>query len=104
MKLKELLIRGELERCLIITPGNLVEQWQDELAQKFGLIFNILTRDQIEVSRTGNPSGEQALLLARLDMLSRNPDLQDKLRAGPEWDLVICDEAHRLSATFFAMR
>ena len=99
--IKELRIRGDLERCLIVTPGNLVEQWQDELAQKFGLTFTLLTRDQIEASRTGNPFADQALLIARLDMLSRNPDLQEKFKAGPEWDLVICDEAHRLSASFF---
>ena len=99
--IKELRIRGDLERCLIVTPGNLVEQWQDELKQKFGLQFDILTRDRIEASRTGNPFADQALLIARLDMLSRNPDLQEKFRTGPEWDLVICDEAHRLSASFF---
>ena len=35
--IKELLIRGDLERCLIVAPGSLVEQWQDEMAEKFGL-------------------------------------------------------------------
>jgi superfamily II DNA or RNA helicase len=99
--IKELLVRGDLERCLIVTPGNLVEQWQDELAQKFGLTFDILTRDQIEASRSGNPFSERHLLIARLDMLSRNEALKEKLKVGPEWDLVICDEAHRLSASFF---
>ena len=34
--IKELLIRGDLERCLIVAPGSLVEQWQDEMAEKFG--------------------------------------------------------------------
>ena len=34
---KELMIRGDVERCLVIAPGSLVEQWQDELWQKFGL-------------------------------------------------------------------
>jgi SNF2 family DNA or RNA helicase len=53
--IKELLIRGDLERCLIVAPGNLVEQWQDEMAEKFGLGFDILTREQIEASITGNP-------------------------------------------------
>jgi hypothetical protein len=46
--IKELLIRGDLDRCLIVTPGNLVEQCQDELAEKFDLRFDTLTRDQIE--------------------------------------------------------
>jgi Type III restriction enzyme, res subunit len=29
--IKELMLRGELERCLIVSPGSLTEQWQDEL-------------------------------------------------------------------------
>ena len=37
--IKELLIRGDLERCLIVAPGSLVEQWQEEMAEKFGLGF-----------------------------------------------------------------
>ena len=74
--IKELLIRGDLERCLIVAPGSLVEQWQDELSSKFGLSFDILTRDQVEAARTGNPFGERALLIARLDMLSRSDDLK----------------------------
>jgi SNF2 family DNA or RNA helicase len=99
--IKELLIRGDLERCLVVTPGNLVEQWQDELAEKFHLDFAILTRDRIEASRSGNPFDEGGLWIVRLDMLSRNEDLQAKLLAACEWDLVVCDEAHRMSASYF---
>ena len=58
--IKELMIRGDVERCLIIAPGSLVEQWQDELWQKFGLDFEILTKDMIEAARSGNPFGETA--------------------------------------------
>ncbi len=99
--IKELLIRGSLERCLIIAPGSLVEQWQDELNEKFDLRFQILSRDQIESSVSGNPFAEHPLMIARLDMLARNEELQAKLEAAPEWDLVVCDEAHRMSASFF---
>ena len=99
--MKELMARGDLERCLIVAPGSLVEQWQDELSTKFGLSFDILSRDTVEAARTGNPFEEKSLLIARLDMLSRNEELQDKLKAAREWDLVVCDEAHRMSATFF---
>jgi hypothetical protein len=53
---KELLIRGDLERCLVVAPGNLVEQWQDELAEKFHLEFAILTRDRVEASAPATPS------------------------------------------------
>ena len=71
---KELLIRGDLERCLIVAPGNLVEQWQDEMAEKFGLGFDPLTRDQVESSITGNPFVERSRLIARLDMLAHDDD------------------------------
>ncbi|WP_417729057.1 helicase-related protein [Roseovarius sp.] len=99
--IKELLIRGDLERCLIVAPGSLVEQWQDELRDKFEMNFDILTRDQIEAAATGNLFGEKQRLIARLDMLARSEDLQTKLKSAPMWDLIICDEAHRMSASFF---
>ncbi|MBT5356887.1 MAG: DUF3883 domain-containing protein [Rhodospirillaceae bacterium] len=100
--IKELIVRGDLSRCLIVAPGGLVEQWQDELSEKFGLDFDILSRDQIEASRTGNPFEERGMLIARMDMLSRNEELQERLKAAKEWDLVVVDEAHRMSASFFA--
>lgn len=99
--IKELLIRGDLERCLIISPGSLTEQWQDELAEKFGLEFELLTRDMITAARTANPFESKHLLIARLDQLSRNEELQERLKAAPEWDLVVCDEAHRMSGHVF---
>lgn len=52
--MKELLIRGDLKRCLIISPGSLSEQWQDELYSKFNLRFEILTNDRIESAVSGN--------------------------------------------------
>ena len=100
--IKELLIRGDLERCLIVAPGGLVEQWQDEMAEKFGLAFDILSRDQIEASRSGNPFAERSRLIVRLDMAARSDELQAKIDASPEWDLVICDEAHRMAASYFS--
>lgn len=99
--IKELIARSDLERCLIVAPGSLVEQWQDELGEKFSLEFDILTRDMIESSRSGNVFNDRNRLIARLDVLSRNEDLQQKLAASAEWDLIICDEAHRMSASYF---
>jgi superfamily II DNA or RNA helicase len=96
---KELMVRGDVERCLVIAPGSLVEQWQDELWQKFALSFEILTKDMIEAARSGNPFAERPMLIARLDHLSRNEDLQAKLEAT-DWDLVIVDEAHKMSAHY----
>lgn len=99
--IKELAARGDLERCLVVAPGSLVEQWQDELGEKFNVEFDILSRDLIENSRSGNPFNDRNLLIARLDVLSRNEELQEKLRRSHEWDLIIADEAHRMSASYF---
>ncbi len=98
--LKELIIRGDLKRCLIVSPGNLAEQWQDELFSKFHLRFEILTNDRLESAVTGNVFTEVNYCIARLDKLSRNEELQQKL-AVTDWDLIVCDEAHKMSATFW---
>ena len=74
--IKELIIRGDLERCLVIAPGNLVEQWQDKLKDKFDLTFDIVSREQIETSATGNPFVERSRLIMRLDMAARSETLQ----------------------------
>lgn len=99
--IKELIARGDLERCLIVAPGGLVEQWQDELGEKFNLEFDILSRDMIENSRSGNPFNDRGYLIARLDVLARNEELQEKLVRSDGWDLIIADEAHRMSASYF---
>ncbi|HET6486198.1 MAG TPA: helicase-related protein, partial [Spirochaetia bacterium] len=93
---------GDLQRCLIVCPGSLAEQWQDEMNQRFHLPFEILTNDRLEASRTGNWFLEADQIIARLDKLARDDELQQKL-AAPDcrWDLVVCDEAHKMSATFF---
>lgn len=98
--IRELLIRGDLQRCLIVCPGSLAVQWQDELSQKFDLPFEILTNDPMEAARTGNALAEIPLAIARLDQLSRNDDLKAKL-SQTDWDLVVVDEAHKMSASFF---
>jgi SNF2 family DNA or RNA helicase len=100
--IKELIARGDLQRCLIVCPGSLAEQWQDELYRRFHLPFEILTNDKLEAARTGNWFMETNLVIARLDKLSRNEDVQAKLQAPDcRWDLVVCDEAHKMSATVF---
>jgi SNF2 family DNA or RNA helicase len=100
--IKELIARGDLHRCLVVCPGSLAEQWQDELFRRFQLPFDILTNDKLEAARTGNWFLENNLVIARLDKLSRNEDVQTKL-AVPDarWDLIVCDEAHKMSATYF---
>ena len=96
--LKELIVRGDLKRCLIVSPGSLSEQWQDELYNKFHLKFDILTNDRFESAVSGNVFAETNLCIVRLDKISRNEVLQEKLKAT-EWDLIVVDEAHKMSAT-----
>ena len=76
---------------------NLAERWR-RLYRKFGLRFTILTNDLFESAVTGNVFTEINLCIARLDKLSRNEDLQEKLKVS-DWDLIVCDEAHKMSAT-----
>ncbi len=99
--MKELIARGDLQRCLVVCPGSLAEQWQDELYRRFHLGFEILTNDKLAAARTGNWFLETDFAIARLDKLARDAALQEKLQAPDcRWDLVVCDEAHKMSATF----
>ncbi len=101
--IRELLMRADAERILIVAPGSLVEQWQDELFEKFGLEFTIFSRELEVQSRTGNPFEDHPRLIARLDMLSRNEDLREKLE-HVSWDLVVVDEAHKMSASYYGQK
>lgn len=86
--MKELIARSDLERCLVVAPGSLVEQWQDELGQKFNLEFDILSRDMIENSRSGNPFSDRDRLIVRLDVLARNGkasgEARERAGVGPD--------------------
>jgi len=101
--IRELLMRADAKRVLIVAPGSLVEQWQDELYEKFGVEFAIFSREVDQTSHSGNAFSEQNLLIARLDQLSRSDELQQKLQAT-EWDLIVVDEAHKMSANFFGSK
>ena len=98
--IRELLMRADAKRILIVSPGSLTEQWQDELLEKFGVVFDIFSREKQEQCASGNYFDEADQLICRLDQLSRNEEFQEKLR-NTEWDLIIVDEAHKLSANYF---
>ena len=111
--IRELVMRADAHRILIVAPGSLVEQWRDELYEKFGLEFRIFSSELEQASASGNPFDEHNHLIIRLDQISRAEeqtptgrapgDLQIKLlEAG--WDLVVFDEAHKLSAHYFGTK
>jgi superfamily II DNA or RNA helicase len=98
--IKELMVRGDVRRCLICAPGSLAAQWQDELWFKFQLHFDILTRETMDTAVSGNPFQEKDQVIVRLDQAARNDEWKEKLRRV-EWDLVVVDEAHKMSASFW---
>ena len=98
--IKELIIRGDAERILVVAPGSLVNQWQDELFDKFGLRFEIVTKDLIDSTHGGDVFHERERLICRVDQIARREDLVERL-SQTDWDLVVVDEAHRMSAHFF---
>lgn len=102
--IKELLLRGDLARCLIVVPGGLVDQWQNELREKFALRFEVLGTDMINgTPRGANVFVEHPRLIARMDQVSRSGHLMAAL-ADCTWDVVVVDEAHRMSAHFYGRK
>lgn len=101
--IRELLMRADAKRILIVAPGSLVEQWQDELYEKFGVEFKIFSKELDQTAHSGNAFDEHHLLIARLDQLSRSEDFQAKLQAS-DWDLIVVDEAHKMSANYFGSK
>src|SRR5262245_56540610 len=101
--IRELVLRVDARRVLVVAPGSLVDQWRDELYEKFGLDFPAYSPDLERASPGGNPFEHHHQLIVRLDQMARNEDLQVKLCAAG-WDLVVFDEAHKLAAHFFGSK
>lgn len=97
--LKELILRSDCERAIIVAPGGLVEQWREELSQKFDLRFEVFSRQMIDDAQGRNVFAEHPFLIARMDQLSRNEDLIEQL-GEVRWDVAVVDEAHRMSAHY----
>ena len=93
--LKELLMRKIVERVLIVTPGGLTKQWQeDEMGIKFNIPFKLVNRDVFSSEPTVFQTNDR--LVASIDFICREDIIQ--VVAKSTWDLVIFDEAHKLSA------
>src|SRR4051794_33730262 len=101
--IRELVMRADARRILIVAPGSLVEQWRDELFEKFGLEFRVYSPLLEQAAPSGNPFEDHHQVIVRLDQMARNEELQAKLCAAG-WDLVVFDEAHKLAAHFYGSK
>lgn len=95
--IKELKIRGLIKRILIITPANLTFQWQREMKDKFREQFEVIRSDVLRANYGSNPWQEKNQLVTSISWVSRIEDAKDSLLRS-RWDLVIVDEAHKMSA------
>jgi len=95
--LKELKLRGLVERVLIVCPANLAFQWQRELADRFQETFHILRGSDLRVQYGVNLWNDKPQLITSMDLAKRDEILPSVCQAE-DWDLVIVDEAHRMSA------
>ena len=95
--LKELKVRGLVKRTLIITPANLTFQWQRELKDKFREEFEVVRGDVLRANYGSNPWKEKNQVVTSVSWVSRIEDAKDSLLRS-NWDLIIVDEAHKMSA------
>jgi superfamily II DNA or RNA helicase len=95
--IKELKIRDLVKRTLIVTPANLSFQWQRELKDKFRENFEIIRSDVLRANYGTNPWQEKNQLITSVSWVSRIEDAKESLLRS-SWDLIIVDEAHKMSA------
>jgi superfamily II DNA or RNA helicase len=93
--IKELLMRGQVERILVVTPGGLTKQWQeDELGVKFNIPFTLVNRSSFSSDPTIFHSANR--IVTSIDFISRQDVLE--IASNSYWDLIVFDECHKLSA------
>lgn len=96
--LRELKARGLVRRILVVTPANLMFQWQRELQEKFRETFTIVRGEALRAVYGRNPWQEHDQVITSLSWISRIEEARDSLLRAGHWDLVIVDEAHKMSA------
>jgi len=94
--IRELKLRGLTERTLVVCPANLTFQWQRELKEKFDQKFTVLRGSNIRDQFGVNQWLDQKQVITSLDLAKREDILPGLSQV--RWDLVIVDEAHRMSA------
>ncbi len=95
--IQELKARGLIRRILIVAPANLTFQWQRELRDKFRQDFEVVRGAVLRATYGSNPWQEKDQVITSVSWVSRIEDAKDSLLRS-EWDLVIVDEAHKMSA------
>jgi superfamily II DNA or RNA helicase len=95
--LKELKIRGLVKRTLIIAPASLSFQWQREMKDKFRENFEIIRSDILRANYGSNPWQDKNQVITSVSWVSRIEDAKESLLRS-HWDLIIVDEAHKMSA------
>jgi superfamily II DNA or RNA helicase len=95
--IKELKIRGLVKRTLIVTPANLSFQWQRELKDKFRESFEVVRSDVLRANYGSNPWQDKNQVITSVSWVSRIEDAKESLLRS-QWDLIIVDEAHKMSA------
>ncbi len=94
--IRELQLRGLAERIPIVAPSELAFQWQRELEEKFDETFVVLKGGDLRAQYGVNQWLRQPQVVTSLDLAKRE-DILPGLRQA-HWDLVVVDEAHRMSA------
>ncbi|SFC25825.1 SNF2 family N-terminal domain-containing protein [Parapedobacter composti] len=99
--IKELMMRDLVERVLIVTPGGLTKQWQeDEMGMKFGIPFTLVNRSLFAADP--NVFHTTPRIVTSIDFVSRDDVLN--VVSNSHWDLVVFDECHKLSAYDYGMK
>jgi SNF2 family DNA or RNA helicase len=95
--IKELKIRGLIKRTLIVSPANLCFQWQREMKDKFREPFELIRGEVLRANYGSNPWQEKSQVITSVSWVSRIEDAKESLLRS-NWDLIIVDEAHKMSA------
>jgi len=94
MIIRELLFREEAKRILVISPAGLTKNWQNELKDCFSIYFDVFGQDFTDANSTAWE--RHNLVIVSIDTIKK-PKRLERLTAGPDWDLIVFDEAHHLT-------
>lgn len=95
----ELAARNLLKNCLVICTNSLRDKWKSELEDKFNFILKRYesSRDFLDDVRLDIASGNKSIFGILNYEKCRGLDIADVLeKTGYRFDLVICDEAHKV--------